>query len=247
MNEEQRKLFWEIVNCGQGNCLCKTGTCHRIAVDQEKKGVVSFQVPEPWNGDVQNAKIMMVSINPGLTTTEVYPTYDGVEWERKLVEDYFEHRFDSKHGWVIKREHSFGILQKNGDVKNYQGYWNFAQSIGRRILGEQAEIGKDILLTEMVHCKSQKSSALKREIYNECVGRFFNRVVEAAVGIKAIVVVGKDPINIVSKLFEIHAPQQYAWHAKRIGKREVKVMFVEHNAHGGSAKKVPVCDWYATI
>lgn len=90
MNQSAHNLFWEIINC-PNSCLddCKNfiKAAQNIPVTNP-----NFQLPEPWNGDIDNAKIIFFGANPGYTFEEDYPNYS---WGKGDVENFFVNRFSA--------------------------------------------------------------------------------------------------------------------------------------------------------
>lgn len=76
MNE--RDLMWQIVQCGIESQSIDS-ECQAIWKAQGCSRRGDFHVPEPWNGDIANAELLFLSINPGYTANEFYPRL-GNEW-----------------------------------------------------------------------------------------------------------------------------------------------------------------------
>jgi hypothetical protein len=67
-----------------------------------------FQVGEPWNGDIKNARVAFISSNPAFNPYEDFPRYhhanpeafsmpDGRPLAATGVKDFFERRFENAH------------------------------------------------------------------------------------------------------------------------------------------------------
>jgi len=58
----------------------KNNNCSEIIDSQNIQDKKHFQIPEPFSGEIDKAKILVISSNPSidLTKTEIYPTY---EWK----------------------------------------------------------------------------------------------------------------------------------------------------------------------
>ena len=65
MTPSAKQLFWEIINCPdatmESNPAC---ACHTILSVQSR--LPFRQVPEPWNGDLDNATVLIIGSNPAL-------------------------------------------------------------------------------------------------------------------------------------------------------------------------------------
>ena len=95
-------LLHEIVHCDNvQECLVGEKIrhpCYSIVKSQVVSSLESFQVPEPWNGDIVDAPILFLSSNPSISEVEDYPCWG---WDSELIEDFFVHRFGGgKKDWV---------------------------------------------------------------------------------------------------------------------------------------------------
>lgn len=107
----------------------KLHPCHEIVTYQENE----FQLPEPWNGNIETADILFVSSNPSYDEQENYPIQN---WNAEDMTSFFENRF------------------KNTPKENYSVYWKSVKKwAGWLIPNIQWD---KIALTEVVHCKSKK-------------------------------------------------------------------------------------------
>jgi hypothetical protein len=115
MQPNTAKLFWDIIKCPlQSNSKCKSILSTQCALD--------FKIPEPWNGDIENAEVMIIGYNPALDPLEVYPSYNihtqnwnpicsknaSLSWEHNSVEDFFENRFNAK--CVCGKKNMFNLV-----------------------------------------------------------------------------------------------------------------------------------------
>ena len=66
-----KNLFREIIDCPR--VMSASVQCSSIISLQNR---CNFQVPEPWNGDIENAKILILGLNPALDVAELFPSYD---------------------------------------------------------------------------------------------------------------------------------------------------------------------------
>ena len=69
-------------------------SCNKIVMSQND----SFQLPEPWNGHLDNAEILFISSNPSIDPNENYPT---ASWKDEDIVSFFENRFEitPKNEW----------------------------------------------------------------------------------------------------------------------------------------------------
>ena len=154
--------------------------CHKIvAYQKEELGVDDFQLPEPWNGDIDNAEVLFISSNPSIDKDEDYPT-DSRQKER--IANFFTDRF------------------KTMPKENYSNYWqNIFKWSGWLLLDKQSEeklsddelatVQSKIAITEIVHCKSKTDKIIPSKCCKKCIGKWFSKVLERFNG-KYIIVVG---------------------------------------------------------
>jgi len=93
------ELLQEITNC---EIIQKTlnenfiSPCKKI-IDSQECTFKNFQLPEPWNGDLENCKILFISSNPSINRKENYPLGN---WNKSDITDFFINRFSSPKKWV---------------------------------------------------------------------------------------------------------------------------------------------------
>lgn len=77
------KLLEEITTCENiqkilnGNLDSDCKKCEKI-VNSQKCNFEDFQLPEPWNGDLENCKILFISSNPSINRKK-YPLREKME------------------------------------------------------------------------------------------------------------------------------------------------------------------------
>lgn len=118
-----------------------------------------FHVPEPWNGNLDTAKILFVSSNPSIDLNEKkFPKFESEEWtedKKNDVVDFFSNRLESYKnrywtgilkyaGYILKKTDSLRALDKKKDEDKIR------------------EIASCIALTEIVHCKSKGETGVKK-------------------------------------------------------------------------------------
>ena len=254
MNAHCKALIWKIVDCGLTYCPLSSHVCNPLYLSQGCKSIDDFHIPEPWNGDIENAPILFVSLNPGFTPGELYPrlgysgwtkpALSGVVFDNGKVEDFFENRFDPAAGYVTHANGSkFAIKMENGNIEPLKGrsYWGYVKSIADKILGRKSNIGKDFAITELVHCKSKSIKIIPKACHDDCMQKHLDDVLAVANNMQYLVVVGAETRKRVAKHFGMQQPiAKYKWYQLPINHHMVNVVFVDHNAGGGSAQKVPV-------
>lgn len=105
MTEEAKKVFWNIIKCPLISCESGENPCRAI-INYQSPNNSHWQIPEPWNGNIESAPILFLLSNPSYSDDEVYPDYPknipsakksltGECWEKSDIEDFFENRFKS--------------------------------------------------------------------------------------------------------------------------------------------------------
>lgn len=263
MNANCQKLLWDIIKCGMNNCPLPNSDCYPIYQSQNCNTVGDFQVPEPWSGDIENAPILFVGINPGFTPGELYPKLNNPYWtdpnspglfDLSKVEDFFENRFNNDKNThpnpYVKITNqqgklSFSVRMNDGSYKNVQGYWNYIQSISDCLLKRPTTPGIDYALTELVHCKSANIRGIKTGCYKKCANSFFNDILSVATNLQYLIVIGAQTRKYVATLLN-HCdpnhptnPTKYICYSTTINGKNVNVLYADHNAGGGTVKKFP--------
>ena len=113
-----RQLLGEIAHCPVAKAIRLGDSpvfvpCHNVVSLQAGK---SFQLPEPWSGQIDTAPLLFVSSNPAIDELEVYP---DESWEDGKTTDFFQKRFTSEDRWVIDGR----ALQQGGraDARYHSG------------------------------------------------------------------------------------------------------------------------------
>ena len=163
-------LLFDITNCKSfEQDFDDTKPCFKIAHSQirSKLAETDFMVPEPWDGDILKAPILIISSNPAFTEEELFPTRS---WPQEMVADYFTNRFKNrgpKYSWTFNHK----ILLKDGSRGHSVRYWSSIQKRVEEILGRRAVPGQDYCMIEIVHCKTNKEYGVKEAI-NFCAEEF---------------------------------------------------------------------------
>lgn len=171
-----KNLLLEIANCCEVEKAKSNDchSCHKIVSSQNGE----FQLPEPWNGHLDNAEILFISSNPSIDPNENYPT---ASWKGEDIVSFFENRFE------------------NTPKNEWSTYWRTILKWAGWIINN---IGFDkIAITEIVHCKSQKEFGVY-ECMNFCAEKWLKEVLSVYNG-KYIVLVGKVAQIFYDKVKEI--------------------------------------------
>lgn len=207
MSDRARKLalsigscenFIEVLNGGDNECrhVIEWQAGHHDPVEVNRSGTHSvFHRPEPWAGNITEAKIMFLSSNPSFESRENFPTF---AWPDHEVNDFFMNRFSSdvnrRYGAIESpptKEFDQAIL-KDGSRTKRVTTWYKLRSRAAAIL--QREISdtfasRDYVMTEVVHCKSRREVGVA-EALPICVSKWFAPVLATSAA-RLIIVSGK--------------------------------------------------------
>ncbi|MCT1452592.1 hypothetical protein M3G18_06690 [Corynebacterium sp. p3-SID1145] len=193
MNSEEKEVFRKIAGCSIANRIVddleagnpNNDPCYRICSYQQEEfdklgdeqvrfSKETFHMPEPWNGNLSEAKILFVSSNPSFDINETTPELarkknkevlpkiisdtekDDPETKKALdeAENFFENRFLDETG-SIREEYENETWKR---ILKFAGYLlGRTRSIerGKKLNNAQKEeFASCIALTEVVHCKS---------------------------------------------------------------------------------------------
>ncbi|NOZ45960.1 MAG: hypothetical protein GXO79_04175 [Chlorobi bacterium] len=186
------KLLIEIARC-ENFFNCKNTDCENIVNFQKQ---VDKQLPEPWNGNIENSRILFISSNPSINENEIYPL---ASWKDSEIIDFFQYRFSKSRDYV---KNLLYPKHKEGYAKNWIRYWGFIRSISRKLLNRQNVVpGIDYSLMEIVRCKSHNEYGVA-EALDVCAEKYLIRTLSLSKA-KVLVAVGdksrdilKDKLNI---------------------------------------------------
>lgn len=153
-----REVFDSIARCPNvGRCLGgdTNHPCSTIVLSQHASSTADFQLPEPWRGQSDKARILFVGSNPSISDDR-YAL--GLSSEQQI--------WESQHlafGGGIRPYIIDGIRKTNpdGSPDERVRYWESIRARARELL-PNAVPGDDYAITEIVHCKSQGEVGVRR-------------------------------------------------------------------------------------
>ena len=185
-----KNLFREIIDCPR--VMSASGQCSSIISLQHR---CNFQVPEPWNGDIENAKILILGLNPALDIAELFPSYDlcsgawnvmcakGYKWTDPVVETFFEERYSAcctqcglRYKYADVNADPVKILSKSCVYKTAKNpFWKTVIAYASAVTNNKCEI-KDLVFSDCIHCKSSNGAGCGISVKNICMKNYFQRV-----------------------------------------------------------------------
>ena len=238
MNSKIKTAIKDIVHCKYiaEHFSHNHNQCSAIIDSQGVSSMDEFQLPEPFSGNIDTAKILVISSNPSidknpiLDEREKYRTY---KWDEPEVLDFFYNRFPR----YINDKGSY--LKNNGEYSSLP--IRFECSIKARvseILERDPKPGKDYCLTEIVHCKSQKEKGVNKA-KDECTKLYLNKVFSLS-NAKLIMVVGSHTRKLFTKFFNIEKDTtgKKIFGPLAIGNIDRMLLFIVHPAAHGGLKRL---------
>ncbi len=187
------------------------------------------QVPEAWNGSLETAPILFVSSNPGYDPDEHYPT---LSWSASRIIDFFVNRFHSDERYVQN-----DLLHRLRDLsfvhaRKANKYWPFVRQRAAELLNLPKNVlpvpGKDYVLTEVVHCKSNSEKGV-RSAMQTCADEYLEAVVALSEA-KVIVCLGAVAAEEAHAIFRVPY-KSTCYRADQIGGR---LRYFTHRPHSNS-------------
>lgn len=191
------KLATSICSCPEVNAALgnKSHPCHRVVSVQEEMVATDAQMrqrPEPWIGNIETARVLFLSSNPGLSDDpniaerEDFPTYKVSD---DAAGNFFVNRFNQANTPVhatfnhptepnflvrcVDGNYRSGMKQQKRPQATWQGIHDHAMAI----LGDECDPNKDYALTEIVHCKSKMAAGVE-EASSHCVDKWLLPIFE---------------------------------------------------------------------
>lgn len=247
MTINAKNIAWDIINCGLQNAPNSNSVCNALYKSQQCASIADFQIPEPWNGDIENAPILFVELNPGFLDVELYPKLGNPYWlqanggfDEAKVEDFFEHRFNSCYEYV-QYPNKTKIISGQHKLLRHT-FWGYVKSIADKILNRDSNPGVDFAITEIVHCKSRNTSCIHSKCYDVCFDQHFNNILSLAQHLQFMVVLGSATRKRISKHFGISSVRKNEWYYNvSLNNKTINIIFIDHNAaRGASANNIPL-------
>jgi len=151
MKDNVINVFRDIIYCPniEQYYSKKENICSDIIGFQKRDQKITFQIPEPFSGEIDKAKILIIGSNPhiDLEQKELFPTY---EWDENNILEYFYKRYEKNF------KNGTSKIMKDGSYKHVR----YLSAIKGRVneifelINKEFTPGIDYCLTEIVHCKS---------------------------------------------------------------------------------------------
>ena len=73
--------------------------------------------------------------------------------------------------------------------------------------------------------------------FDVCMNKHFQEVLNVATNLQYLIVIGKATKLHVAKFLHHDNPDKYTWYSTNLNGKDVKVLYADHNAGGGTVKK----------
>lgn len=223
-----KQLLNKISNCENiKKCLNgdKNNPCYKIVSNQEEE---NFQLPEPWNGDLINAPVIILGSNPSINEEEMYPNFSWTEEEKfKFHSERFSGKWTKDQKYVMLKDGSY-------NPKSVR-FWSSVKNRVKEIYPKKEIIlGEDLCMLEIVKCKSRNEYGV-RECMSECSQKYMNDILQLS---------NSEVILCLGKVAEVFIKEFYDLEDKKIienmniaGKLRT-VIFIPHPSSFVKVKKI---------
>jgi uracil-DNA glycosylase len=229
-------LFAEIVRCDEMvRCLdgdAVASPCASVvwtqwvgcdAAERKREWRSLHQLPEPWVGHIDRAKILFVSSNPSI---------GGIR---------SPHTAAHRNGWAVSDESMFDTFERAfetyiTDGKRLDGkvvrYWACIKKRAEELIPQRrVKPGIDYAITEVVRCKSKSEQGVA-DAADACVERYLDRTLGVSSAV-VIVGVGSHARHALRRHFGVRGESSVATVVS--DGRERKLVCLPHpNARGGA-------------
>ncbi len=216
--KEIRELLLQIARCREIGTACSNEThcCHNIINTQRNN--IRFQIPEPWNGNIETAEILFFASNPAIKEKECYP---DKTWCEDSIVDFFEKRFEKEEyrnsNW-FRRINKYAAWILNSE--------------------DSEEIKNKICISDIVHCKSEHQKGVN-DSKDHCADLYLSEIINTYIQTrgdktKYIVLLGKvaesyeESIRKIG-IIPIRMPHPFAWKVTNKRRKEIIREWQEDN------------------
>jgi hypothetical protein len=238
---EIRKLALSIASCDQIARATDSNShsCAKIVAAQEYLGKEFRQSPEPWAGNLAEARVLFVASNPSISeaqlTGEDYPIVgfhdsDVVhpDWHEQRIADFHLNRFDQDRerphvtpgAQFLCRDGAYRGSDQSAPGKGSQTYWRNAFKEASYVLRRTIDLSNDVCLTEVVHCKTKSETGKDNkpvgliEALPTCAGKYLDKILLNSAA-SLIVISGKIARTAVVQPEQWTPPSQITWELDR--------------------------------
>lgn len=243
VDTESLTLMREIATCPRiRGAWSGYGACAEVVQSQGASCVNEIQVPEPWNGGIQDAPLLFISSNPAFAPDEDYPTWADADDGHNL--DQMAERDALIHGFFADRFEALPPAEppilnararrKGGGRLPASRYLGNIYRLAQCIYGEDWRLGPgtSYAVTEVVHCKSNAEAGVAAAA-PVCAARYLNRVIETSCA-RVILALGETARIHVGAALDLRTTDRTMIHRIHPGREEILVCFLPHPGAWGT-------------
>lgn len=221
------------IACCQSAKLCvslsdKEHPCSKIVDEQQTNSFQNFYLPEPWSGEILDARVLFLSSNPSIgpipveSPSEIYP---AGAWADTTIVEFFNGRFGSRGNSYIKNGINYQL--DDGSYSKYVKFWSAVKARAKEIYQRNVIPGQDYAITEVEHCKSRSEIGV-REASKHCSKLYLKLVLHQS-NARIIVVLGAIARDSVLNCFpEIEANKNTLIRSVEFSGRTRLILFSPH-------------------
>jgi hypothetical protein len=182
-----RSVFYAISGCPNVNLCLPDGApahpCRKIVKSQETTDCKTFQLPEPWVGQIDVAPILFVSSNPSIGKDD---HADGNTDPKKIWESHHLAFGGGSRAYIVNGTKT---TRDDGSIIKSVKYWESIKARAQELFPNRTvQAGLDYAITETVHCKSEGEFGIE-DALDTCAGLYMERVLAIAAA-RVVVIVG---------------------------------------------------------
>lgn len=223
-------LFKKILYCQNildGSDGCGTHPCKQVIEYQKNRDDESWQLPEPWNGHIHTAPVLVISSNPSIYDEDYAPRKT---YSMESAFDFYHNRFTGKHPknglpYVLNDTQ---VLKQSGNYGKPVRFFNCVRKRVQEVFDYMAEKldqpkrmvrpGIDFSIVDVVRCKSQREKGVS-EAMSTCFEMHMPETLRLSPA-PCILVFGKKASNEMARnllgLDSVHPGTAYTVHINGI-------------------------------
>ena len=207
--------------------------CRRVVCFQ---GQDNYHVPEPWQGHIETAPLLFISLNPRYDIREVFPT---PSWNDADTKDFFIRRFATDAKWTSQPTgKGIRLLVKdaNGDEGYYKRadiFYGWVRNLAEELLQHQPVLGKDYSMTSAVHCKSDTWNGTA-ETVRRCTDLWLQAIMELSAA-KVVVTISDPTWDACADAWDLQLGRTVQYNVLIAG-RQRAVLRLPHRRSGRPSK-----------
>ena len=228
---ERDELLLAITRCPELGKARADGRhpCHGVVCAQEPG---DYHVPEPWQGQIDKAPLLFISLNPGYGADQVFPT---PSWNDADTKDFFIRRFDTKAKWTSQATgRGIRLLVKDANGRpNYNRpadrFCGWVRNRAEELLQRKSVPIRDYVMTSAVHCKSSTWDG-DDDTVRHCAELWLNAIMELSVA-RVVVTISDPTWEVCAEAWGLQ-PENRVQFEVPIASRERAVLRLPHRRSG---------------